>query len=286
MIDNSIVASLRFLFRDDEDLSRFRMKFGEEKINFGSMSKDMLLRDCFSEKMINFYSKLTGEIIIYPSVDLVGKLYGRFDLYCLIPKKNIMFDTAKQIDIFRAYTEKNKNKILSGNIDELIFPSGKSIKGVSGYFGYSILMESAFHDAVAYATDGAIKLGRLLNGKGEIIMGSGFVKCNVLSFNYVDDGGLRDVHRGGGWYGYKVVPQDLLECKDKAFSLNDCFDEYGFRPVIYKKDVLEKMRKEKILEKFLIEPVLIEGSEIQTKHQEIWRDIRNFVGLNRNGAIY
>lgn len=50
MIDNSIVASLRFLFRDDEDLSRFRMIFGEEKINFGSMSKDMLLRDCFLKK--------------------------------------------------------------------------------------------------------------------------------------------------------------------------------------------------------------------------------------------
>ena len=284
MIDNSIVASLRFLFRDDEDLSRFRMIFGEEKINFGSMSKDMLLRDCFSEKMINFYSKLTGEIIIYPSVDLVGKLYGRFDLYCLIPKKNIMFDTAKQIDIFRAYAE--KNKILSGNIDELIFPSEKSIKGIAGYFGYSILMESVFHDVVAYAADGAIKLGRLLNSKGEIIMGSSFIKCNILSFNYVDDGGLRDVHRGGGWHGYKVVPQDLLECKDNAFSLNDCFDEYGFRPVIYKKDVLGKMRKEKILGKFFVEPVLIEGSEIQIKHQEIWRDIRNFVRLNRNGIMY
>ena len=116
MIDNSIVASLRFLFRDDEDLSRFRMISGEEKINFGSMSKDMLLRDCFSEKMINFYSKLTGEVIIYPSIDLVGKLYGRFDLYCLIPKKNIMFDTAKQIDIFRTYAERNKDNILSGNI--------------------------------------------------------------------------------------------------------------------------------------------------------------------------
>lgn len=175
---------------------------------------------------------------------------------------------------------------MSGNIDELIFPSEKSIKGIAGYFGYSILMESVFHDVVAYAADGAIKLGRLLNSKGEIIMGSGFIKCNILSFNYVDDGGLRDVHRGGGWHGYKVVPQDLLECKDNAFSLNDCFDEYGFRPVIYKKDVLGKMRKEKILGKFFVEPVLIEGSEIQIKHQEIWRDIRNFVRLNRNGIMY
>ena len=286
MIDNSIVASLRFLFGNDEDLLRFKMIFGEEKINFGSMSKDMPLRDCLSGEMINFYEELTGETVIYPRVDLVGKLYGHFDLYCLIPKKDIMFDTAGQIDIFRTYAERNKNKILSGSINELIFPSGKIIKGVSGYFGYSVLMESVFHDVVAYATDGAIKLGRLFNSKGEIIMRSGFVKCNVLSFNYVDDGGLRDVHRGGGWHGYKVVPQNLLECKDKAFSLNDCFDEYGFRPVIYKKDVLEKMRKEKILGKFLVEPVLIGGSEIQTKHQEIWRDIRDFVRLNRNGTIY
>lgn len=286
MIDNSIVASLRFLFGNDEDLLRFKMIFGEEKINFGSMSKDMPLRDCLSGEMINFYEELTGETIIYPTVDLVGKLYGHFDLYCLIPKKDIMFDTAGQIDIFRTYAERNRNKILSGSINELIFPSGKIIKGVSGYFGYSVLMESVFHDVVAYATDGAIKLGRLFNSKGEIIMRSGFVKCNVLSFNYVDDGGLRDVHRGGGWHGYKVVPQDLLECKDKAFSLNDCFDEYGFRPVIYKKDVLEKMRKEKILGKFFVEPVLIEGGEIQIKHREIWRDIRNFVGLNRNGIMY
>lgn len=286
MIDNSIVASLRFLFGNDEDLLRFKMIFGEEKINFGSMSKDMPLRDCLSGKMINFYEELTGETIIYPTVDLVGKLYGHFDLYCLIPKKDIMFDTAGQIDIFRTYAERNRNKILSGSINELIFPSGKIIKGVSGYFGYSVLMESVFHDVVAYATDGAIKLGRLFNSKGEIIMRSGFVKCNVLLFNYVDDGGLRDVNRGGGWHGYKVVPQDLLECKDKAFSLNDCFDEYGFRPVIYKKDVLEKMRKEKILGKFFVEPVLIEGGEIQIKHREIWRDIRNFVGLNRNGIMY
>ena len=286
MIDNSIVASLRFLFGNDEDLLRFKMIFGEEKINFGSMSKDMPLRDCLSGEMINFYEELTGETIIYPTVDLVGKSYGHFDLYFLIPKKDMMFDAARQIDIFRTYAERNKNKILSGNINELIFPSAKIIKGVSGYFGYSVLMESVFHDVVAYATDGAIKLGRLLNSKGEIIMGSGFVKCNILSFNYVDDGGLRDVHRGGGWHGYKVVPQDLLECKDKAFSLNDCFDEYGFRPVICKKDVLGKMRKEKILGKFLVEPVLIEGSEIQIKHQEIWRDIRNFVRLNRNGIMY
>lgn len=286
MIDNSIVASLRFLFGNDEDLLRFKMIFGEEKINFGSMSKDMPLRDCLSGEMINFYEELTGETIIYPTVDLVGKLYGHFDLYCLIPKKDMMFDAARQIEIFRTYAERNKNKILSGSINELIFPSGKIIKGVLGYFGYSVLMESVFHDVVAYATDGAIKLGRLFNSKGEIIMRSGFVKCNILSFNYVDDGGLRDVHRGGGWHGYKVVPQDLLECKDKAFSLNDCFDEYGFRPVIYKKDVLEKMRKEKILGKFFIEPVLIEGNEIQIKHREIWRDIRNFVGLNRNGIMY
>lgn len=49
-----------------------------------------------------------GEIAVYSSVDLVGKIVGAFSICIAWFPKKMMFDRAKQIDIFRAYAE-NKN---------------------------------------------------------------------------------------------------------------------------------------------------------------------------------
>ena len=279
-------VTLRFWMRSDLDCVHFEQAMGSGWFDWGNMTKNIPLQACLSAPMLAFWRKANGKTTVYPEIDFSAHTLRDTEFYCVFPRKEWSPTLSANIEAFDNYAKAHFDKILSMEIEALLWPLKRKISGTLGASGYSMLMADDVWRLFDEATSGALQLGALVDKQGTRLPECGFVKYPVLPLEYVDDGAMRPESEGGGWRSYKVVPQQLRECAPAAFALHNQYDSFGFRPLILRRQAVEKMRELGISRKFFLQHTLVHGTPLQIQHQEIWEKILGFMRLNEHAHLY
>lgn len=277
-------VTLRFWMCSDLDCVHFEQAMGSGWFDGGNMTKNIPLQECLSTPMLAFWQKMKGKTDVYPEIDFSAHTLRDTEFYCVFPRKEWQPTLADSIEAFDNYCKVHFDEILSMEIEELLWPLKRKISGTLGASGYSMLMVGDAWRLFDEATSGALQLGALVDTQGTRLPECGFVKYPVLPLEYVDDGAMRP--DGRGWHSYKVVPQKLRECAPAAFALRNHYDSFGFRPLILRRQAVEKMRELGISRKFFLQHTLVHGTPRQIQHQEIWEKILGFMRLNEHAHLY